>query len=746
MKYVKYLTAFAAGMVMLSSCTDDFVDTFNTVEKPNTLAQLEYLNAYAPLKEALRGNMSRSINPNFLLGSGVTASEYVKRTGVYALTNSNFDQVTAGNAMKYASIVNDQGEMNFANVIDFVSAATNAGLQVYGHTLCWHAQQNVTWLNSLIADRELPNDPSQGNEIVDYRIDYSEQDSYGFWGQWGKDAVASINKEGGYLQIENTTPVNFWEVQFMIADNFQLVKGQNYKLKVEACATGEGALQGNVGSWNDNVGMRLGFGTDWEVLEMDFTAATDEGSHVLAQCGDFIGTVMIKSVEITHQEAPAVEFETIEERECIQVITDEMVDAAWDSQFWLVFEGITFNEGDKWEVSMDVRALKDASIGTQVHKEPGGYLHWSAIGNVPFKQAWTTFTASGTCDANWNGGYSIAFNLNDYSGANEYFFDDISFKLNGQELIKNGSCDMGGSTESYVSKEMRGELVPSRLVDKAKIIMKGNTKPLTTEEKAEILTNEMERWIKGMMDATEGKVKAWDVVNEAISGGPWGQKYDLQHGSAASKTDFFWQDYLGDNFVRIPVKFARQYFAEQEGANPDDLKLFINDYNLESDWDDNQKLKSLIMWIEQWESDGETKIDGIGTQMHVSYHMNPATQASKEEHVVKMFELMAATGKLCRITELDMGICDEEGKAIKTADVTFEQQKQMAKYYNFIITKYFEIIPEAQQYGICQWAQTDSPENSGWRGGEPIGLWDLNYTRKPTYGGFADGLMGRPTE
>ena len=29
----------------------------------------------------------------------------------------------------------------------------------------------------------------------------------------------------------------------------------------------------------------------------------------------------------------------------------------------------------------------------------------------------------------------------------------------------------------------------------------------------------MDRWIKGMMEACDGKVKAWDVVNEAVSGG-----------------------------------------------------------------------------------------------------------------------------------------------------------------------------------------------------------------------------------
>ncbi len=62
--------------------------------------------------------------------------------------------------------------------------------------------------------------------------------------------------------------------------------------------------------------------------------------------------------------------------------------------------------------------------------------------------------------------------------------------------------------------------------------------------------------------------------------------------------------------------------------------------------------------------------------------------------------------------------------------------------YEWIIQEYFRIIPPAQQWGICQWCTTDSPANSGWRGGEPVGIWDLNYYRKHVYAGFVRGLNG----
>ena len=129
--------------------------------------------------------------------------------------------------------------------------------------------------------------------------------------------------------------------------------------------------------------------------------------------------------------------------------------------------------------------------------------------------------------------------------------------------------------------------------------------------------------------------------------------------------------------------------------------------------------------------------------MHVSYYLNSTTQKSKEDHIVKMFELLKASGKLIKISELDMGIIDENGNEIKTANLTFEQQLLMSEYYKFIVKKYFEIIPVSQQYGITHWSPTDSPDDSGWRKGQPIGLWSLNYNRKPVYAGFAEGLSGK---
>lgn len=270
-----------------------------------------------------------------------------------------------------------------------------------------------------------------------------------------------------------------------------------------------------------------------------------------------------------------------------------------------------------------------------------------------------------------------------------------------------------------------------------KIKKETNESDKTPQEKAEILSKAMESWIAGMMDACkvggEVYVKSWDVVNEPIDNESCDDLRRSNNGKP-SDDEIYWPEYLGDNYPRIVIKYARQYGG-------DDLNLFINDYALEIPGKEN-KVETLIRYIEQWEEDGITHIDGIGTQMHVSYSLDPDYQKRQEECVVNMFKKLAATGKLVKISELDMGVIEGESrKKIFLPEVTEEMNQRMAEYYKFIIKAYFDNVPKNQRYGIFHWSPIDAPVGSGiWREGEPIGLWNQNYQRKITYVGFAEGL------
>ncbi|WP_262288103.1 endo-1,4-beta-xylanase [Hallella absiana] len=151
----KSILFIAATALMLSACADDNVPGFS-VDEPAYDSAYAYLDSYAPLKEYL----AQSKNPNVHLGVGTSASDYIKKGVVYALTNSNFTETEPGNAMKMASCVNADGDMNFETVENYVNAATDAGLSVYGHTLAWHSQQPVAYLNKCIADKMTSDGPA----------------------------------------------------------------------------------------------------------------------------------------------------------------------------------------------------------------------------------------------------------------------------------------------------------------------------------------------------------------------------------------------------------------------------------------------------------------------------------------------------------------------------------------------------------------------------------------------------------
>lgn len=699
------------ALLALSSCADDKFSEYRT-DMTKNLKEYQYLNNYEPLKKYVEDmKASGKCNPDFKLGIALAAPDFNKQELVYCLAGSNFEEMTAGNAMKYASCVKNDGTFDFNTVKDFVTNAQDAGLTIYGHTLAWHSQQNKKYLSKLIADKEIQVDPSQKVDKVDAYTDFSKMNSFPFYVM---DYTPEI-KDGILI---SKYPGKWY--QYFVVDNYPVDVDAKREYKVTAMikASEDGQIDVQTGNWGATTSQKMSVSTQWKEQSVTFSGLTTEKAFVVFQPGDFAGDISCKWVKVTHSEAPVMEIETEVHKETYtdgdfpfyaMGCTPPVINGAihfvptgdW-SQFFVMPGGDNeLDEGD-YVVYLDLTSDKDAS-GVDLTMQNG----WGGTAQA--------ITAKVPVAA---GRHSVKIEMPKVEGGNY----DI--------ILKPQTADATLDVHSVrVCK-----------------ITKSNSIPLTDEEKKSRLTDAMGKWIDGMMEATNGYVTSWEVVNEALSGDDkdGDGKYDLQHAATASADDkkncFYWQDYLGDiDYVRLAVADARKSFAAHNG-DPEKLKLFINDYNLESDWDDNGKLRSLIQWIKDWEADGVTKIDGIASQMHISCYADPNTQKSKKDHIVKMLELMKESGKLCKISELDMGYVDAAGKEVKTADITEEQHKEMRDLYTFVLQKYFEIIPAAQQYGITQWCATDAPKDSGWRPGLPVGLWDLNYLRKHTYAGFAVGL------
>ncbi len=160
-----------------------------------------------------------------------------------------------------------------------------------------------------------------------------------------------------------------------------------------------------------------------------------------------------------------------------------MVDAAWDSQFWIMTDA-TFAEGDNWELSMNVHLLPTMRLLSEPRLTRAQVNICTGQVAVPSSShpSGPEYKASGTMDGSMAGGHSFAFNLNDFAAANAYYFDDISLKINGVEMIKNSSCDDDNMKDNYIAKEKRGGMVPATFVDSYTELVSGNSIPLTPEE------------------------------------------------------------------------------------------------------------------------------------------------------------------------------------------------------------------------------------------------------------------------
>lgn len=721
------------ALLALSSCADDKFSEYRT-DMTKNLKDYQYLNNYEPLKKYVEDmKASGKCNPDFKLGIALEAAEFNKQALVYCLAGSNFNETVAGNAMKMASCVADDGRMNFDNVSEYVKNATDAGLSVYGHTLAWHEQQPNKYLKRLIADKELP--PAENNP--------------------------------GLIITSGDPKANTWDYEIYYDLDEPLKAGTTYEISLNVRGTNPGTI--------------------------DFWPGKKDGSDTQYGAGSF--TVAESAIDNSFSFTPNADIDRM--RFCFGKIGgtlyfDNFVLKEKGSDHNLVVNS-TFDENDishwtkvSWvEVNYKIGNVAGAGaidIENEVHKQTytDGPFPFFAMGcEPPVVNGAIHFVPTGTWSQFFvmtggdnllsEGNYVVYLDMTsskDASGVeltmqNGWGASDQAITVSvpvsaGRHNVKLQMPNIAGGNYDIILKPQTADATLDVHSVKVCQVKKSNTKPLTPEEKKEILTPVLQNWIYGMMAATEGKVKAWDVVNESISGKDIDGDgyYDLQSATRGTvspddaKNKFYWQDYLGDlDYVRTAVAAARKGFADA-GGKPEELKLFINDYNLETAYDDNKKLKSLIHWIEEWEKDGVTKIDGIGSQMHVSCCMDPVEQKKREDAYVNMLNLMVSTGRLVRISELDMGLevpnVDKNSKdpyiQVKTTDMTEEQHKAMRAYYEFIVKKYLEIVPKEQQWGICQWCATDSPANSGWRPGLPVGLWDLDYYRKHTYAGFAAGL------
>ena len=259
-----------------------------------------------------------------------------------------------------------------------------------------------------------------------------------------------------------------------------------------------------------------------------------------------------------------------------------------------------------------------------------------------------------------------------------------------------------------------------------------NHRPQTAQEKNDTMNYALNAWCDGLMKINESRIKSFDLIDEPIDPNATldNGMFDLKH----STENIYWQDVFGSENYAPKVSKAASEAYEKYGGNPSDLRFFIAESGLENE----KKFESLKYWIGIWDAKG-AKIDGINAKLNINYSEDEATQAATEASLNALFDNLASTGKLIRLSNFDIKYLDASGINVLAKDITDAQRQKLADFYAHVIKIYMNKIPHEKQAGICKGNMADT--------NDPVGLWSVNdkkdWVRTATYKAFCDALSGK---
>ena len=226
---------------------------------------------------------------------------------------------------------------------------------------------------------------------------------------------------------------------------------------------------------------------------------------------------------------------------------------------------------------------------------------------------------------------------------------------------------------------------------------------------------EVKKYITDVVTHYAGKIKSWDVVNEAVD----------DNGGNMRNTIFLQR--MGPNYVKDCFQWARN---AANAAGDTSLLLFYNDYATSTNIPKQDKVFSLMDDLK-----ASKLIDGIGFQMHNTY-LSP-TKVQLETDLNRA----VTKGLKIHVSELDIQVNPSNDIS------TFTNERRLAQKEKYKeIVKIYNALPAANKYALTVWGMKD---NESWipfstelnhPGNDWPLLYDSNFAIKSSHTGFLEGL------
>lgn len=226
---------------------------------------------------------------------------------------------------------------------------------------------------------------------------------------------------------------------------------------------------------------------------------------------------------------------------------------------------------------------------------------------------------------------------------------------------------------------------------------------------ADSLTAVMKSHIINLVTHWGNRCYSWDVVNEALA-------------SNGSFSPSIWYDVIGPEYFFLAFQFAQEA-VEMTG---EDIKLYYNDYGLESPGSKTTAAYNLVKELQA----RHIRIDGVGLESHFEVGGTPS-RASQVEAKQGFLDL----GVDVAITELDV-------RFTAAPYYTEAGESQQAQDYYETVASCMQVGPRC--IGVTVWDFDDkySWVPSAFTGQGGADIYNSSLQRKPAYYSSAEAIQG----
>lgn len=736
MKYFNHkLISLAMISVAVMACTDEY-DCNLRVEKPEEVANSEYLASF----DLLKSYINRDAGSPFQFTANMSSTDFLKKDIGYSTILSNFDGIDIGSSFTPVKSLKEDGSYDFGSMQLVADAAQEAAITLYGGTLCSNQGQRAAYYNELIQPIIIPFVPEKGKTVI---CDFENDELGTVYGMTG----------GSYAVVENDPDGKSGKALHVgTEDNKAAYSHPKFNVKLP-----EGRKLGDY--INLTIDMRIvnsdgiyGAGMRVFINGQEFNVGTN------AQGLGCNPNTWNRGAVISLNSATAPGFILPNDLKGLTEFELAVGSASGGAQYYLdnivmnyelAATGVTKIDFAKDEIGKSYPMTNGNQAVIEKDPEGNGKVLHVGTAATPCSYSYPKFTVK----------LQEGRTLGDYTGLSldMYLIDGkggwgsgMRVVINGQEFNSsqgpfNFGCEANkwGRDKIYITFLKEGEAagggkiaIPDSMrdlteielavgsgsgewhayIDNIRLHWKADDTIIekTPEEKKSIFTEEMNKWIGGMINAGGETVKVWNIVGEPLD-------------KTADANTFNWGEYLGDvEYARTAVKLARDTAKV-------DLSLFISNTFGQQD-DMSQKADELIALVKSWEADNVTRIDGYNIILHASYSKDAAVQEGNEKKITALFEKLAQTGKAVRVSDLSMAVESAEGNLIQTGKLTADERTAASNYMAFIMKEYRKAISPDKQYGISISGMTETST------GTKVCPWTSGYNRNGMYEGIVEGL------